>query len=276
MSEEFWSNFAKREAQRNHDNPEDYIYYRLVSHTLTSFVSHEDSVLDIGGGPGRFSLDLAPLVKTIEHVDFSQAMLDLAAEEAQRRGIKNISFVKADARDLARYSDRAFDKVLSVNTPVSFSEREWKVALAETCRVAGKAALFTVSNFISCFPVILDLSLRTGASWDAFASTMFQEHFFESSKAKPFGIEFPSYQAFLPEEIESEIDRLGWDIAVIQGIAILCRLMSPESLKMVVNDEALVARFLEFETAVARRYGKWAPSRELLFLVTRRPDNQRA
>src|SRR4029077_12886486 len=91
MSEEFWNNSARREARRNHDNPEDYIYYRLVSHTLTSFVSREDSVLDIGGGPGRFSLNLAPLVKTVEHVDVSQSMFDLAAEEAQRRGIKNIS-----------------------------------------------------------------------------------------------------------------------------------------------------------------------------------------
>src|SRR6266540_2198008 len=274
MSEEFWNNFARREAQRNHDNPEDYIYYRLVSHTLNSFVSREDVVLDIGGGPGRFSLDLAPLVKTVEHVDFSQAMLDLAAEEAQRRGIKNISCVKADARDLARYHDRAFDKVLSVNTPVSFSGRDWKVALAEMCRVTAKAALFTVSNFISCFPVLLDLSLRRGASWEAFALTMFHEHFFESGTAKPFGIEFPSYQAFLPEEIESQIHQLGWD-AEVQGIAILCRLMTLESLKMIVNDEALVARFLEFEMAVARMYGKWAPSRDLLFLVTRRPDNER-
>lgn len=187
MSEEFWTNFAGREAQRNNDNPEDYIYYRLVLPILTSFLSRKDSVLDIGGGPGRFSLDIAPLVRIVEHVDFSQAMLDLAAEEAQKRGIKNISFVKADARDLTRYGDRAFDKVLSINTPVSFSGREWKVALAEMCRVTAKASLFTVSNFISCFPVLLDLSLRFGASWEVFASSMLHEHFFDSGNAKPFG-----------------------------------------------------------------------------------------
>jgi hypothetical protein len=52
--------------------------------------------------------------------------------------------------------------------------------------------------------------------------------------------------------------------------------MAPESLKMIVNDEALFARFIEFEMAVAKIYGRWAPSRELLFLVTRRADNQRA
>ena len=174
MSEEFWNNFARREAQRNHENPEDYVYYRLVSQTLAAFVSHDDSVLDIGGGPGRFSLALAPLVKTVEHVDFSQAMLDLAAEEAQRRGITNVAFVKADARDLARYGDRAFDKILSLNTPVSFAGRDWQVALAEMCRVTAQAALFTVSDFLSCFPVLLDLSLRSGASWETFAAPMFR------------------------------------------------------------------------------------------------------
>jgi ubiquinone/menaquinone biosynthesis C-methylase UbiE len=269
MSEEFWSNFAGREAQRNNDNPEDYIYYRLVFLTLTSFLSRKDSVLDIGGGPGRFSLDIAPLVRIVEHVDFSQAMLDLAAEEAQKRGIKNISFVKADARDLTRYRERAFDKVLSINTPVSFSGREWKVALAEMCRVTAKASLFTVSNFISCFPVLLDLSLRFGASWEVFASSMLHEHFFDAGKAKPFGIEFSSYQAFMPEEIESEIHQLSFDITEVQGIAILCRLMRPEVLKTIVNDERLLTRFIEFETAVAKLYGRWAPSRELMFVVTR-------
>jgi ubiquinone/menaquinone biosynthesis C-methylase UbiE len=256
MSEEFWSNFAGREAQRNNDNPEDYIYYRLVFLALTSFLSRKDSVLDIGGGPGRFSLDIAPLVRIVEHVDFSQAMLDLAAEEAQRRGIKNITFAKADARDLTRYRDRAFDKVLSINTPVSFSGREWKVALAEMCRVTAKASFFTVSNFISCFPVLLDLSLRFGASWKVFASSMFHEHFFDSGEAKPFGIEFPSYQAFVPEEIEREIHQLSFDITEVQGVAVLCRLMRPEGLKTIVNDERLLARFIEFETAVAKLYGR--------------------
>src|SRR5262249_23152801 len=133
------------------------------------------------------------------------------AAQAQTRGLTNIAFIKGDARDLSVYRDRAFDKVLSINTPVSFAGSEWKRALAEMCRVAGKAACFTVSNFISCFPVLLDVLVRLGAGWEPLASDMFADHVFNGEKAKPLGIDFPSYRAFAPGEIEAEVDRLGFD-----------------------------------------------------------------
>src|SRR5262249_23793392 len=56
------------------------------------------------------------------------------------------------------------------------SQAASKRALAEMCRVAGKAACFTVSNFISCFPVLLDVLVRLGAGWEPLASDMFADH----------------------------------------------------------------------------------------------------
>lgn len=38
----------------------------------------DDSVIDIGGGTGRFSLDLAERVRAVTHVDLSQNMLAIA------------------------------------------------------------------------------------------------------------------------------------------------------------------------------------------------------
>jgi hypothetical protein len=46
--------------------------------------------------------------------------------------------------------------------------------------------------------------------------------------------------------------------------------MKRESVAAVVEDETLFARFISTEEQIAALYGRWAPSRELLFHVRRK------
>ena len=69
----------------------------------------------------------------------------------------------ADARDLSRYRDRSFTKVLSINTPITFSGPEWRRTVEEMCRVTEHEALFTVANFLSCLAALIDVSLGDNA-----------------------------------------------------------------------------------------------------------------
>lgn len=269
MSEEYWNRVAPTEARRNQDSPEDRIYYHLVLRALRDFLTPADTVLDIGGGPGRFSHEIASLVRSVEHVDYSQAMLDLAIAEGAKRGLQNVTYVRADARDLSRYPDRHFNKVLAINTPVSFAARDWKTAFCEMCRVTAQGAAFTISNFISAFPRILEVSLDHGIPWDQLASKLQSEHLFDSASAKRFGIDFPSYRAFGPNELDEELATLGFEIQDIRGVAILCRLMDPKHLKAVIADEQILSAFLDFEWSLGTQYGPWAPSREILFVIRR-------
>ena len=269
MSEEFWNRFAPTEVNRNQNNPEDRVYYHLILRALRDFLTDSDTVLDIGGGPGRFSHEIAPLVRSVEHVDFSQAMLDLAISEGTRRGLENVTYVRADARDLSRYPDHHFDKVLAINTPISFAAQQWKLAFREMCRVTAQGAFFTVSNFISAFPRILEVSFDRGIPWDQLASKFRSEHLFDSDCGKRFGIDFPSYRAFGPNELDEEIVALGFEVKVVRGIAILCRLMDPKHLESVIANEQLLSDFLDFEWSIGAQYGSWSPSREILFVIRR-------
>jgi SAM-dependent methyltransferase len=278
MSQDFWNRSATTELRRNRDNPEDYIYYLLLLRALRDFLASTDTVLDIGAGPGRFALEIAPLVRSVELLDYSEPMLELAAREAENRGLRNVTFATGDARDMVQYRDRQFDKVLSVNTPVSFAAADWKPALEEMCRVTDRAALFTVANFISSLPRVLETSLDHDIPWEEAATQMFTEHTFDGVKARAFGIDFPSFRAFAPGDLEPEIGRLGFQIQDVRGIAILPRLMRAKNVKHLVSDERRLATFLDFEWSVATQYGSWAPSRELMYIIRRvreRP-NQRS
>jgi ubiquinone/menaquinone biosynthesis C-methylase UbiE len=270
VSSSHWNDVAPKEATRGRDNPEDQVYERLMLRHLKDFVGPEDAILDIGGGPGRFSLAIAPLVKTVEHVDFAPKMIEIAAEAALRRGIGNITFSAADARDLSRYGDRSFTKALSINGPISFSGQDWRRSVAEMCRVADREALFTVANFLSGLAAVLDASLAAGAGWSAVVENLAVRRFMDADDLRQIGHNFPSYRAFAPGEVEEELDRHGFEVVSTRGLAILCRLLRKENLEAVVTDEALLALFLAAEETMAAMYGRWAPSREILFHVRRR------
>jgi len=236
---------------------------------LEDFVASDDMILDIGGGTGRFSLAVASSVKKVEHVDFAPKMIEIAAEVAQRRGVENITFTVADARDLSRYRDRGFTKVLSINTPITFSGPDWRRSVEEMCRVTDREALFTVANFLSCLAALIDASLAAGAGWSTVVEKMAVHRFMDAGDLRQLGHDFPSYRAFAPGEVEEELERHGFEVVSARGLAVLCRLLRRESLEPIVTDEALLARFLATEETTAAMYERWAPSREILFHVRR-------
>lgn len=52
--------------------------------------------LDFGCGVGRIAIPLASLCTSVTGVDVSESMLQEAAENCTRRGVKNVTFIKAD------------------------------------------------------------------------------------------------------------------------------------------------------------------------------------
>ena len=47
----------------------------------------------MGGGTGRFSLDLAERVRALTHVDLSKNMLAIARQRCAGRNLRNVTFV---------------------------------------------------------------------------------------------------------------------------------------------------------------------------------------
>jgi len=61
---------------------------------LRRFTGRRTTVVDVGAGPGRFALALAPHVAQVVAVDPSAAMLDIVRREAGRSGITNVDVVE--------------------------------------------------------------------------------------------------------------------------------------------------------------------------------------
>lgn len=87
----FWDARAKRfAASVNGTARRDPLYSRLRRAT-----GRRSTVLDVGAGPGRFSLALAPAVERVVAVDSSSVMIDLVRKGARRLRLANVEGVVA-------------------------------------------------------------------------------------------------------------------------------------------------------------------------------------
>jgi ubiquinone/menaquinone biosynthesis C-methylase UbiE len=92
-------------------------------------------VLDCGGGPGRYSIELAQRGYDVTLFDLSPECLRLAQSKAAEAG-GQLCFEQGTATDLARFADNTFDAVLLMGPLYHLlEERERLQALAEACRV---------------------------------------------------------------------------------------------------------------------------------------------
>jgi len=101
------------------------------------------TVLDVGGGPGTFSIPLAKRGLAVTHLDISPAMLELA--RANARGL-DMQFVEGNAVDLSAFGDRAFDLVLNMDGAISGSGADAETVIRETCRVSRKRVIMSMAH----------------------------------------------------------------------------------------------------------------------------------
>lgn len=84
--------------------------FEIAKRYLKKFMRGK-SVLDIGGGPGRYSVYLAELGYDVTLVDLSEGNVELAKRKFEEYGVKAEAYV-CDARDLSALDLGKFDNVL--------------------------------------------------------------------------------------------------------------------------------------------------------------------
>ena len=111
---EYYASFGEREWSRL-ENPDDgAVEFALTCHVLNKYLPSNLRILDIGGGPGRYSIWLAQQGHQIVLADLSPELLRIAQEKITEADVNEQieEIVEADACDLSHWSDNYFDAVL--------------------------------------------------------------------------------------------------------------------------------------------------------------------
>jgi len=93
-------------------------------------------ILDCGGGPGRYAIELARQGYVVTLFDLSAGCLNLAEMKAQEAGVRLHAFEQGTAIDLSRFVDEEFDAILLMGPLYHLlEEKEQLQALQEGYRV---------------------------------------------------------------------------------------------------------------------------------------------
>jgi len=95
------------------ETPGGKLEFELTMSIITSHLPQKAEILDLGGGPGRYAIELAKLGHMLHLADLSQRNLDTAKKKIAEFGIGNVKSInEINAVDLSVYANDSFDAVL--------------------------------------------------------------------------------------------------------------------------------------------------------------------
>jgi SAM-dependent methyltransferase len=139
----FYDEYGEREWTRFEDGRTPPASFATHVHYLERFVRAGDRVLDIGCGPGRFTLELARLRARVVAADISPGQLELHRRTVPDDAVEDR--LVADVVDLSQFEDSAFDATVCYGGPLSYVVDEAPRAVAELARVTRRGGHLLVS-----------------------------------------------------------------------------------------------------------------------------------
>jgi len=121
-------------------------------------------VIDIGGGPGRYSLALAELGYEVTLVDLSAGNLAFARRKAKTAGIHLDHSLQANAMDLSELPEESFDAAVMMGPLYHLLLHEERILALQEARRLLKSGGLIFAAFLSRFGAFRDAASK-GAAW---------------------------------------------------------------------------------------------------------------
>ncbi len=147
---EYYNQAPQLEWERIEGRPE----LALTSRFIDRYVKPGDRVLDIGGGPGRYSLYLAERGCDVTLLDLSDANVTFAAARAAERGV-GLCTVRGDARQADRLVVGQFDHVLLMGPLYHLLEESDRVRAVNASLELLKPGGVLFVSFINLFAGVI-------------------------------------------------------------------------------------------------------------------------
>ncbi|MEM3765416.1 MAG: class I SAM-dependent methyltransferase [Candidatus Bathyarchaeia archaeon] len=146
---EYYSKVGLREWRRLVRDPYHRLEFDTTMHFIKKYLPLKGLVLDAGGGPGRYTIELAKLGYDVILLDLTPKLLQIAKNQIKRAKVegKVKQLLEASIHDLSVFKDDTFDAVLCLGGALNhITYREYREkAIDELIRVAKNDAPIFVS-----------------------------------------------------------------------------------------------------------------------------------
>jgi len=149
LVKKYYAECGIKEWKRLAKNPYNRLEFDTTMHFLKKYLPKKGLILDAGGGPGRYTIELARLGYDVVLLDLTPELLEIARERVKKEkanGRVN-QIIQGSIDDLSMLEDSSFDAVICLGGALSHivNEKQRKKAVNELVRVAKKNAPIFVS-----------------------------------------------------------------------------------------------------------------------------------
>jgi len=224
----YYDQNAEREWVRLVSDAYHRLEYIITMHFLDKYLPNKGLILDAGGGPGRYTIELAKRSYGVVLHDLSPRCLEVASREIEKAGVKGRvkKIVEGSITDLSEFSDETFDAVLCLGAMSHLIERaDRDVAASELVRVAKKKASMFVSviGLYGVFRTVLQRpylrdELTHPAHEEMFSQGIHRASMHEHGSAQGF----PDAYFFHPTELRELLESHGvetLEMATCEGLS---------------------------------------------------------
>jgi len=226
-------------VRRYYDRHVDKEWGRLERHPLEhattwraieEFIPRPADILDVGGGPGRYALELARAGHTVTMADLSAANVAFAQRKAAERGVR-LACLQADATNLTEFAASAFDVVLLLGPLYHLVESEERErAVCEAVRVLRDNGVIFAA-FINRLPFVVDALAEDPEALAPVDERQLTKRLSDGIRlTEESGDEFPDSYSEDPQAIAPFMEGLGLQTLRVMAVEGLDLLTSPGDL----------------------------------------------
>ncbi len=151
MVKEYYASSVRDEWKRLIKDPYHKLEFDTTMFFLRKYLPKKGLILDAGGGPGRYTIELAKTGYDIILLDLVKENLEFAKKQIEKERVKNKvkAILEGNIINLSRFQDNSFDAVLCLGGPLSHvkGKKQREKAISELIRVAKPNAPIFVSVF---------------------------------------------------------------------------------------------------------------------------------
>lgn len=179
---QYYDESAMREWERLETHP---FEFELTTWMMDKYIKPGDTILDIGGGPGQYSMYYAKKGVDVTLVDLSSGNIELAKEKAKEQGVRIQAYVK-NCLQLDQLNLGKFDHVFLMGPLYHLQQEKDRIQAVELAlnhlKIGGK---LYVSFILAFAGVIYDLQHR-GYLVDDVNNKMVNRLFADISQGKDY------------------------------------------------------------------------------------------
>jgi len=260
--QDFYNNSVKDEWNRIANRPE----FLLTCRMLDRYIKPNDTVLDIGGGPGRYSIYLAQKGCNATLFDLSSENTKFAQERAVECGHK-IKTVTGDAREADKLVGGQLDHILLMGPLYHLLEEDDRIKAVNAALNLLKPNGILFASFINLIsgmifamkfaPEVLASTKPNEAAY--FENIVSQKSFAGDGFTKVFMIEQGEILSFMSQFPLEKIHLFGQE-----------SIMSPCEEKIMSKQKEIIDKWLDFSEKIWEREELLSWSEHLMYVGRKR------